>query len=131
MPTVFSRIISGELPGHVVYRDDTCVAFMSIAPLAPGHTLVVPIEEIDHWIDLDEATMTHLMRVGQRIASVIDDVYSPAKVGMMIAGLEVPHVHIHLVPINTATDLDFAHASKATSEDLEAEANLIRAGLHG
>jgi histidine triad (HIT) family protein len=130
MPTIFTRIIEGELPGHFVYRDDVCVAFMSIAPLTTGHTLVVPIAEVDHWIDLDEATVAHLMKVSQRISSVIDDVYSPAKVGLMIAGLEVPHVHIHLVPINAATDLDFANASSVPSEELAAAANKIHTGLN-
>jgi histidine triad (HIT) family protein len=129
MPTIFTRIITGELPGHLVYRDDVCVAFMSIAPLAPGHVLVVPIVEIDHWIDLDTETMTHITRVSQRIASVIDDVYAPTKVAMMIVGDEVPHVHLHLVPFNTSSDLSFVNATAAPADDLESSASMIRAGL--
>ena len=129
MPTVFTRIINGELPGHFVYRDDTCVAFMSIAPLSTGHTLVVPIAEVDHWIDLDETTLSHLMGVSQRIGAAVDVAFSPAKVGMTIAGLEVPLVHIHLVPINAATDLDFANATPASAEDLAEAATMIRTAL--
>ena len=129
MPTIFTRIIQGDLPGHIVYRDETCVAFMSIAPLSPGHTLVVPTVEVDHWIDLDESTMTHLTVVSKRIAAVIDEMYSPTKVAMMIIGDEVPHVHVHLIPFNSAADLNFASVSMASPEDLEAAANLIRTGL--
>jgi histidine triad (HIT) family protein len=129
MPTIFTRIIQGDLPGHIVYRDETCVAFMSIAPLSPGHTLVVPIVEVDHWIDLDGATMAHLTKVSQEIASVIDQAYSPSKVAMMIIGDEVPHVHIHLIPFNSASDLSFANAANTAPEELELAADLIRTGL--
>ncbi len=110
MPTIFTRIIDGELPGRFVWRDERCVAFLSINPLAPGHTLVVPIAEVDHWIDLDDDLMNHLTTVAKKIARVQHAVFKPEKVGMMLAGLEVPHVHIHLVPINGVHDLDFANA---------------------
>ena len=126
MPTVFTMIINGDLPGHFVYRDDVCVAFMSIEPLRTGHTLVVPVEEVDHWLDLEEASLTHLMSVSQRIARAIADVFPSEKVGMMIAGLEVPHVHVHLVPINGPTDLDFSNATPADQSALADAANRIR-----
>lgn len=129
MPTLFTQIIEGTTPAHFVHRDDLCVAFMSIAPLSPGHTLVVPIVEVDHWIDLDDATMGHLTGVSKKIASVIDEAYSPSKVAMMIIGDEVPHVHIHLIPFNSSADLNFANASMASTEDLEAAAITIRTAL--
>lgn len=112
MPTVFTRIITGEWPGRFVWRDERCVAFLSINPLRPGHTLVVPIEEVDHWLDLDLDLMHHLTDVSHEIAQAQRAIWSPEKVGFMIAGLEVPHVHIHLVPIWGPSDLDFAHAEQ-------------------
>lgn len=112
MPTVFTMIIRGELPGRFVWRDDRCVAFLSINPLQHGHTLVVPIEEVDHWLDLDPALNSHLMRVSQEIGHAQMAAYSPTRVGMMIAGLEVPHVHLHVVPIDGVHDLDFANAAR-------------------
>ena len=113
MPTLFTRIIEGELPGRFIYRDDRCVAFLTIEPLAPGHTLVVPIEEIDHWLDLDDDLAAHLMAVAKRVGRAIDEVYRPRRVGMMIAGLEVPHVHLHVTGINDVHDLDFARADRS------------------
>ena len=90
---------------------------------------MVPIVEVEHWIDLDEATMTHLTGVSKKIASVVDEIYSPSKVAMMIIGDEVPHVHIHLIPFNTAADLNFANATNAAPDELELAADLIRARL--
>jgi histidine triad (HIT) family protein len=110
MPTIFTRIIEGDLPGRFVWRDDLCVAFLSIAPLRPGHTLVVPRTEVDHWIDLDPDLNAHLMRVAQEIAAAQQRVFAPVRIGLMIAGLEVPHVHLHVVPIDGMQDLDFGRA---------------------
>ncbi len=115
MTTIFTRIIEGELPGRFVWRDDKAVAFLSINPLQQGHTLVVPIAEIDHWIDLDPGLNTHLAGVAQTIAKAQQEAFDPVRVGMMIAGLEVPHVHLHVVPIRGVHDLDFANA--ATNPD--------------
>ncbi len=110
MPTIFSRIIAGELPGRFVHRDDRCVAFLSINPLQPGHTLVVPVEEVDHWVDASPELNAHLMTVAHAVARAQQALFSPVKVGLMIAGLEVPHLHIHVVPIRGVHDLDFANA---------------------
>lgn len=110
MPTVFTRIIDGELPARFVHRDDRCVAFLSINPLQPGHTLVVPVREVDHWIDLDDDLAAHLVLVAKRIATAQQSAFAPERVGLMIAGLEVPHVHLHVVPIRGVHDLDFANA---------------------
>lgn len=130
MPTVFSRIIEGELPARFVYTDDRCVAFLSINPLRPGHTLVVPRVEVDHWIDLDPDEWRHLTRVAQGLAVALQRAYEPAKVGMMLAGLEVPHTHIHLVPINNVHDLDFGNADPDPDpEELDKAAETVRAAV--
>ena len=130
MATLFTRIINGELPGRFVWRDDRVVAFLTIAPLKPGHVLVVPIEEVDHWIDLEPDLLAHLMEVSQLIGRAVDRAFSPEKVGMMIAGLEVPHVHVHVVPMTSVRDLDFANAdSNPSDESLEEAVERIRAAL--
>lgn len=130
MPTIFTRIIEGDLPGTFVWRDHRCVAFMSINPLRPGHVLVVPSEETDHWLDCPADLRDHLMAVASEIGRAIQDVYRPAKVGLMIAGLEVPHLHIHLVPIDGVGDLDFANAASSVEKrDLESAASSIREEL--
>jgi histidine triad (HIT) family protein len=130
MATIFSRIINGELPGRFVWKDDRCVAFLSIQPLRPGHTLVVPREEVDHWLDLDPNLASHLMRVSQSIGKALQQGFRPKKVGLMIAGLEVPHVHLHLVPINGLEDMDFARQDRNPDPAaLDRAAETIRAAL--
>jgi histidine triad (HIT) family protein len=130
MPTVFTRIIDGELPGTFVWRDPDVVAFLSINPVQPGHTLVVPRAEVDHWIDLDPALAQHLTLVAQTIGRAQAQVYAPLKVGMLVAGLEVPHVHVHVIPIvHGETDLHLDRASQASPDDLATEAERIRGAL--
>ncbi|MBK5221519.1 MAG: HIT family protein [Acidimicrobiia bacterium] len=130
MASIFTRIITGDLPGRFVWRDERAVAFMSIAPLQPGHTLVVPIEEVDHWIDLDPELARHLMAVSQTIGRAVQAAFSPVKVGMMLAGLEVPHTHIHVLPIRGVHDMDFSNAdTQADPASIEAAAEKIRAAL--
>jgi histidine triad (HIT) family protein len=129
MPTIFTRIIDGELPGTFVWRDDVCVAFMSIAPIRPGHTLVVPRAEVDHWIDLEPDVNAHLMRVAQEIALAQQAAFSPVRIGLIIAGLEVPHTHVHVIPIDGMQDLDFANARDTTPDALAETAAGIRAAL--
>ena len=107
MATIFSRIIAGELPGRFVWKDDECVAFLSIRPLRPGHVLVVPRQEVDHWIDLDVGLLVRLAETAQAIGKAQMAGFKPARIGVMLAGLEVPHCHIHVVPIRGVHDLDF------------------------
>jgi histidine triad (HIT) family protein len=130
MSTLFTKIINREIPGRFVYEDDVCVAFLTIEPLAPGHTLIVPRREVNHWIDLDADTMDHLMSVAKRVGRAIDEAYKPVKVGMMIAGLEIPHVHIHATQLNSVHDLDFARAERHPDPaDLDESARLIAEAL--
>ena len=133
MPSIFTRIIDGELPGHFVWKDDQAVAFMTIQPIRPGHLLVIPRGEVDHWDTLPEATSAHLMLVSQRIARALKEVYSPLRVGLLIAGLEVPHTHLHVLPLDNMSDMSFAKAHTADAAALAAEAQKIRAALraHG
>jgi histidine triad (HIT) family protein len=113
MPTIFTRIIHGELPGRFVWKDDRAVAFLSINPLRPGHTLVVPRKETDHWIDLDDDLAGHLMRVARAVGEAQQRAFSPERIGMTILGMEVPHVHLHVVPIESERDMDFARAERS------------------
>jgi len=130
MATLFTRIIEGDLPGCFVWKDDVAVGFMSIAPLKPGHTLIVPRAEVDHWLDLDADVMQHVTRVSQSVGRAIQAGFDPVKVGTLILGLEVPHVHVHVVPIWGPNDLDFGQADHAaSSDDIEAAARTIRAEL--
>ncbi|MGZ8751584.1 MAG: HIT family protein [Acidimicrobiia bacterium] len=130
MPTIFTRIIDGELPGRFVWRDDVCVAFLSINPLRPGHTLVVTRAEVDHWLDLEPDVNGHLMGVAQEIGRAQQRAFQPERVGLMVAGLEVPHVHLHLVPIDGVHDLDFANAATDPDpRDLDASAIALRSAL--
>jgi histidine triad (HIT) family protein len=114
--TIFTRIIDGELPARFVYSDDRCVAFLSANPLRPGHTLVVPRAEVDHWIDLDAGEWQHLTLVARHLGVALQHAFEPTKVGMMLAGLEVRHVHVHLVPIDGIHDLDFDNADRDPAE---------------
>lgn len=130
MPTLFTRIIEGELPGKFVWRDDRCVGFLSIAPLRPGHALIVPIAEIDKWTDLEPGLAAHLIVVAQRVAQAQQAAFAPARVGLIIAGLEVPHCHLHTVPIDHESNLHFANANaNATEEELERAAQALRDAL--
>lgn len=132
MPTVFTRIIDGEIPGTFVWEDSQCVAFLSINPLRHGHTLVVPRAEIDHWIDCPDELRDHLFAVAQKIARAQQKAFNPERVGLMIAGLEVPHLHLHVVPMDGVHDLDFANAAAGVERhELEAAAEAIKAQLEG
>ncbi|HEY8379059.1 MAG TPA: HIT family protein [Nannocystis sp.] len=130
MPSVFTRIFNRELPARFVHEDDRCGAFLSIAPLRPGHTLVVPKVEIDHWLDLEPDLVAHLMRVAQTIGRAQMLAFAPTRIGLMIAGLEVPHVHVHVVPIEGVHDLDFANANhNASAASLDEAAQKLREAL--
>lgn len=130
MPTLFTKIIDGDLPGTFVWRDPDVVAFLSINPVVAGHTLVVPRAEVDHWIDLEPPLLTRIMAVAQTIATAQQAAYAPHKVGLLIAGLEVPHVHVHVIPlVHGEADLHLDHAHDATPDELAAESERIRSAL--
>ncbi|MGH9113098.1 MAG: HIT family protein [Acidimicrobiales bacterium] len=130
MATLFTKIVDGEIPGRFVWRDERAVAFLTIAPITTGHLLVVPIEEVDHWIDLDPDLAAHLMKVARELGRAQMQVFRPTRVGMIIAGLEVPHCHLHLVPIDAEAELSFARADHDPDPTaLDAAADALRAAL--
>ena len=130
MATIFSRIIDGELPGTFVWKDDQAVAFLSINPLNTGHVLVVPRFEVDHWLDLEPALAGHLMSVSQVIGKALERAFSPERVGLVIAGFEVPHCHVHVVPTEGMHHLDFHNAAASIDPaELEQAGERIRSAL--
>jgi histidine triad (HIT) family protein len=130
MASVFTKIIDGELPGRFVWKDERAVAFLTINPVKPGHTLVVTREEVDHWIDLDPDLARHVMGVCHAVGRAIQQAFAPKRVGQAIVGIEVPHVHVHLIPIDAIADLDFSQADpNPRPEDLDAAAERIRSAL--
>ncbi|MXZ31457.1 MAG: HIT family protein [Acidimicrobiia bacterium] len=132
MATIFTRILNGELPGHIVWRDEVCGVFLSINPLTAGHSLVVPLAEVDHWLDLDVDTSMHLTAVAHRVGRAIMQTKRPQRVAVVIAGFEVPHVHVHVFGAEAMSDLDFANAAAAVDQsELATEAALLREALAG
>lgn len=129
-PSVFTRVITGEWPGRFVWRDPEVVAFLTIAPMRPGHTLVVPVRQIDKWTDLDDALWQRMSTVQLAVGRALVEAFQPVRVGTMIAGLEVPHCHVHLVPIRSEADLDFARADHSPDPDrMDRDAERIREAL--
>jgi diadenosine tetraphosphate (Ap4A) HIT family hydrolase len=130
MTTIFSRIIQGEIPGTFVYKDEACVAFMSINPMADGHVLVIPRDEVDHWVDLSPYIASHLFEVSHRISRALSVAFPCEKVGLIIAGYEVNHCHIHLIPTTNMGQLSFANAATSVERlTLEAHAEKITTAL--
>lgn len=128
--TVFTKIINGEIPGRFVWSDDQVVAFLSINPLGPGHVLVVSREEIDQWVDASPELLGHVMRVARAVGAVIRDTWSPPRVALMIAGHEVPHLHVHVHPMWGAEAFDFSRADTDPDPgEMDRNAEALRAGL--
>jgi histidine triad (HIT) family protein len=129
-PTLFTRIIRGDLPGRFVWRDDEIVAFLTIAPHQPGHTLVVPVAPVDRWTDLADELWIRLNVVALEIGRAMETAFDCVRVGTVIAGLEVPHCHVHLIPIQSEADLGFGNADHhASPESLDTAAERLRAEL--
>ena len=129
MPSVFTMIINRDLPGRFVYEDDDVVAFLTIEPMTPGHTLVVPREEVDNWQDLEPAVLDRVMHVAQRIGKAVCAAFGATRAGVIIAGLAVPHLHVHVFPAFNLTDFGFAHVDRNPSPESldEAQAKIIAA----
>jgi histidine triad (HIT) family protein len=131
MATLFARIMSGELPGTFAYQDDHCVAFMTINPISRGHLLVVPRLEIDQWTDLPDEVSQHCFSVAKRIASAQKQALGCTRVALIIAGFEVPHCHIHVIPAESIDDVSFANAAQHVDfDDLASIAKQISIHLH-
>jgi diadenosine tetraphosphate (Ap4A) HIT family hydrolase len=136
MASVFSMIINGDIPGRFVWKDDTAVAFLTINPVTPGHVLVVPREEIDHWEQVDPQVFAHLTAVAQTIGQATKTAFDAPRMGLLIAGLEVPHLHIHVFPAHSLDTFDLGNAEKdpdpAALDDAAARIReALRAAGHG
>lgn len=129
MDSVFTKIINGDIPGHFVWNDEHCVVITTIQPIRQGHLLVIPRQQIDHWDDLPDELAAHLMIVGKKVAKAIKQAFPCTRVGMVIAGLEVPHTHLHLLPVDSMSDFDFSQAAFAQGDELAAVAAKIRLAL--
>jgi histidine triad (HIT) family protein len=132
MSTIFTKIINGDIPGTFVHKDEACVAFMSINPMADGHLLVVPRDEVDHWVDLSPYLSAHLFEVSHRLSRALQKAFPCERVGLIIAGYEVPHCHIHLIPTDNMGQLSFANAASSVDRAvLESHAQRIIDALQG
>jgi histidine triad (HIT) family protein len=130
MSTVFTKIIDGELPGRFVWSDERAVAFLSVNPLGPGHTLVVPREEVDHWVDAGGELVAHLTAVSKAVAVAVRTIWQPPRVGLMVAGFEVPHLHLHVFPAWDMSAFDFANAARTVdAAEQDAHRDRLRATL--
>ena len=130
MTTVFSRIIAGELPARFLWSDDRVVAFLSVNPLGPGHTLVVPREELDQWIDASADLLARVTSVAQAVGAAVRAVWAPPRVGLMVAGFEVPHLHVHVFPAADMRAFDFANAAPSVDDaEQDAHRDTLRARL--
>ena len=130
MPTIFTRIIEGQIPGTFIWKDDQCVVFMSINPMAHGHALVVPREEVDHWVDASPELTEHLFAVTRIIGVAQREAFGCDRVGVIIAGYEVPHTHIHVIPTSDMSQLSFANAAASIDRELlDSAAEKIRVAL--
>jgi histidine triad (HIT) family protein len=128
MPTLFTKIIKGEIPCHKIAEDERFLSFLDIRPINPGHALVIPKKEIDYLFDLDEDLLSNILLFSKKIAAALKKAVPCKRIGVMVYGLEVPHAHVHLVPIfgNKLGELSFAHAKPANQDALAPLAAKIR-----
>jgi diadenosine tetraphosphate (Ap4A) HIT family hydrolase len=130
MSTLFTRILNGEIPGRFVWREPDVAAFLTTGPLADGHTLVVPTEEVDRWTDASPETLAKVMEVARRIGAVQVELFSAQRAGLIVAGYEINHFHVHVWPSQSMADFDFGSADQNPDPAvLDANAEKLREGL--
>lgn len=129
MASIFTKIINGEIPCYKIAETDQFFAFLDINPNSKGHTLCIPKQEVDKIFDLDEATYNGLMSFSRRVAKAIEKAIPCKRVGITVIGLEVPHTHVHLIPLHSMEDARFISKAKLTPEELQDVANAIKAHL--
>jgi histidine triad (HIT) family protein len=130
MPSIFTKIINREIPGQIIAEDEQFIAFLDIVPLVMGHTLVVPKKEVDYIFDLDDDTLAAISVFAKKVARAIKKAVPCKRIGVAVIGLEVPHAHIHLVPMNSMGDINFSNPKlKPTAEELASVADKIRKAL--
>lgn len=129
MASIFTKILEREIPGYFVWEDELCFSIMTIQPIRQGHLMVIPKLEVDHWDDVPAEIAAHLMQVSQTIAKAIKQLIPCTRIGLSIVGLEVSHMHIHLIPIDNMGDMDFKYAREMSAEMLAKTALGIRTVL--
>ncbi|MFA5540205.1 MAG: HIT family protein [Bacteroidales bacterium] len=130
MASIFSKIAKGEIPSYKIAETENCFAFLDISPIAKGHTLVIPKQEIDYIFDVEDDLLSELNIFAKKVAKAIQKAYPCPKVGIAVVGLEVPHAHIHLVPLNSVGDLDFKREKlEFSKKEFEEIANNIKSNL--
>jgi histidine triad (HIT) family protein len=129
MASIFSKIVAGEIPAHKIAENEEFLAFLDAFPCHEGHTLVIPKKEVDYLFDLDEGTYARLFSFAKSLEPAIRKAVPCLRVGLAVVGLEVPHVHIHLIPMNSMADMDFSHKLKVNQEELAQTATRIRSFL--
>mgnify|MGYP000488138944 CR=1 FL=1 len=129
MSTIFTKIVNKEIPCHLIKEDDRFLAFLDVMPLVEGHVLVIPKQEVDYIFDLEPELLGDLMKFAQTIAPAIKKAIPCKRVGVAVIGLEVPHAHVHLIPMNSMNDMNFNSKIKISTEELSEIAEKIKAGL--
>jgi diadenosine tetraphosphate (Ap4A) HIT family hydrolase len=127
--SVYTKVRKKEIPGYVLYEDEICFVILTIQPHNPGHVLLIPVEEVADWQEMDPKNWAHLMQVAQQFGKLIKQLYGAPKIGLAAVGFEIPHVHIHVFSMFEIADIDHDKANQATSEDLTKEADKLRAAI--
>lgn len=130
MPTVFTKIINGELPSYKIHEDDLTLSFLALDQVNPGHVLVIPKQEVNHWFEVPPEVYTRVGLNAQKIAKAIKSVTGCPRVGVIVAGFEVPHYHMHLIPASSIPELDFKRAQKLSADQMQALQNKIIKALN-
>lgn len=130
MPSIFTRIINGDIPCHKIAETEEFFAFLDVFPCAPGHTLVIPKKEIDYIFDLDDSLYAGLMQFSKKVAAAVEKAVPCKRIGVAVVGLEVPHAHVHLIPMNSMADMNFNNKLKMSQEELAEIAEKIREYLN-
>lgn len=129
MPSIFSRIVAGEIPAHKLAETEDYLAFLDVMPTTTGHTLVIPKKEVDYLFDLDDDLYAGLMVFAKKVGLALEKAIPCQRIGVAVVGLEVPHAHVHLIPLNSMADMDFSHKLHSTPEELAQTAEKIRVFL--
>ncbi|GGG02265.1 HIT family protein [Pontibacter amylolyticus] len=125
-PSIFTKIVKGEIPAYKIAEDDRYLAFLDVFPTTKGHTLVIPKQQIDYLFDLDDALYLGLMAFAKKVAAAVEKAVPCKRIGVAVVGLEVPHAHVHLIPLNKMADMNFANKQKFSKEEFEEVAEKIR-----
>ena len=131
MSSLFTRIVEGEISSHKLAEDERYLAFLDVRPIRPGHALVIPKREVDYLFDLDDETLGGILCFARPVAKAIEQIVPCKRIGVTVVGLEVPHAHVHLVPIDRVSDIDFSNARPAADNELAELAGKIRKKIRG